>query len=180
MIYSIFSISSSLKYSDMDFIFQNDAINEILITKFNLEKVSYSDINRLIAQVISSITCPLRFNKNINMSNYIDWLIPFPKLHFLLSSYAPIISSEILQFEIINVDTITRQTFYKNSMFANCAEDYDRFISSFLIYKGVFNEKEISNSINKIIEQKNLKFGKWCETGFKYLFNYNFPTVIPR
>ena len=176
---SIFSISSSLKYSDMDFIFQNDAIKKILTTIYDLEKVYYIDINRFISQVISSITCPLRYNKNINMSDYIDWLIPFPKLHFLLSSYAPIIRPEILKFETINAYSITRDTFYKNSMFANCVEDYNIFISSFLIYKGVFNENEISYSINKIIEQKNLKFGKWCETGFKYLFNYDSPYAIP-
>ena len=157
---TIFSISSSLKYSDMDFIFQCDAIKEILTKKYHLKKVYYIDINQLIAQVISSITCPLRYNENINMSNYIDWLIPFPKLHFLLSSYAPNIRPEILSFETINADRITRDTFYKNSMLANCVEDYNIFISSFLIYKGVFNENEISYSINRIIEQKNLKFGK--------------------
>ena len=52
---SVLSIISSLKHSNIDFIFQNDAINQICINKSNIDKPSYTNINRLIAQVISSI-----------------------------------------------------------------------------------------------------------------------------
>ena len=174
---SVLSIISSLKHSNIDFIFQNDAINEICRQKFNIIKPSYYNINRLIAQVISSITCPLRYDDKNDISQFISCLIPFPKLHFLLSSYAPLCSSEIVPFENFSVAQITNETFYKNSIFANCNEKENRFITSCLMYRGYIISKEIIGAIEAIKGRYKIKFSDWCKTGFKSIINYN--PIVP-
>ena len=176
---SVLSIISSLKHSNIDFIFQNDAINEICRNKFYIEKPSYNDINRLIAQVISSITCPLRYDDKIDKSQFISCLIPFPRLHFLLSSYAPLCSIQIAPFEEFNVGQITHETFYKNSIFANCNEKENRFIASCLMYRGDAISKEVLATIETIKIKYKIKFPDWCKTGFKSIINSYPPCIVP-
>ena len=113
------------------------------------------------------------------MSQFISWLIPFPRLHFLLSSYAPLCSSEIVPFEEFNVAQITNETFYKNSIFANCNEKENRFIASFSMYRGDVISKEVLSSIETIKIKYKIKFPDWCKTGFKSIINSHPPCVVP-
>ena len=176
---SVFSIISSVKYSDIDFIFQNDAISQICINKFYIDKPKYKNINGLISQVISSITSPLRFEDKIDMSQFVSFLIPFPRLHFLLSSYAPLCSSEIVPYEKFSVAQITNETFYKNSIFANCNEKENRFIASCLMYRGWVNSGEVIGAIEAIKSKYKIKFLDWNKTGFKTIINFHRPYVVP-
>ena len=48
---------------------------------------------RLIAQVISSLTASLRFDGalNVDVTEFQTNLVPYPRIHFMLSSYSPVI-----------------------------------------------------------------------------------------
>ena len=49
-----------------------------------------------MAQVISSLTASLRFDGalNVDITEFQTNLVPYPRIHFMLSSYAPVISAE--------------------------------------------------------------------------------------
>jgi hypothetical protein len=49
-----------------------------------------------VAQVISSLTASLRFDGalNVDITEFQTNLVPYPRIHFMLSSYAPVISAE--------------------------------------------------------------------------------------
>lgn len=55
---------------------------------------NYTNINRVIAQVVSSLTAGSRFNGclNTDLNEFQTNLVPYPSLHFMLSSYAPIVT----------------------------------------------------------------------------------------
>ena len=163
---SILSISNSIKYSNIDFLFQNAPIEDILNCRPHIEKTSNLDINRFIAQVVSSIIFPLCDFEYVSMSKYMNLLVPssFPKLHFLLSSYSPLYNSINLE----NIENITRGTFYKNSMLAECLDDYNKLISSCLLYKGNASSSRVEFAIANLINRYNIHFVDGNKSGFEY------------
>lgn len=76
--------------------FDNEALYNICEKTLDIERPKYTNLNRLIAQVISSITVSMRFNGalNVDITSLYTNLVPYPKSHFMLSSYAPIMSNE--------------------------------------------------------------------------------------
>ena len=151
----------------IDYIFQNDIISIILQKKLKIYFPEQKNINRFIAQVISSITSPLRYEENCSMLQYFNWLTPNPKLHFLLSSYSPICHHSVVRYENFNVQSITDGTFHSNSMTANCPANYHKLISSLLIYRGgILYSDEVKEAINYVGNKYNIIFNNDKSFGF--------------
>lgn len=66
------------------------------ICRLNIDCPMYSHLNRLISQVVSSITASLRFDGalNVDMMEFQTNLVPYPRIHFPLASYAPLLPIE--------------------------------------------------------------------------------------
>ncbi len=59
----------------------------------------------LLSQVISSITASLRFDGalNVDLSEFQTNLVPYPRIHFPLTTYAPLINAEKAYHEEMRV-----------------------------------------------------------------------------
>ena len=73
-------------------------------------------------QVISSLTASLRFDGalNVDVTEFQTNLVPYPRIHFMLSSYSPVISAEKAYHEQLSVAEITNSAFEPASMMAKC------------------------------------------------------------
>lgn len=88
---SVLSTHSLLEHTDVAVMLDNEAIYDICKKQLDIERPKYDNLNRLIAQVISSLTASLRFEGalNVDLTEFQTNLVPYPRIHFMLSSYAP-------------------------------------------------------------------------------------------
>ena len=107
---------TTLEHCDVGFLVDNQAIYDMC--KFNLavERPTYTNLNRLIAQIISSITASLRFDGaiNVDLNEFQTNLVPYPRIHFPMATYSPVISADkvnILESQFLNFVNLFVSTF---------------------------------------------------------------------
>lgn len=89
---SILTTHTTLEHSDCAFMVDNEAIYDICRRNLDIERPTYTNLNRLIGQIVSSITASLRFDGalNVDLTEFQTNLVPYPRIHFPLATYAPV------------------------------------------------------------------------------------------
>ena len=118
---AVLHLSKLIDHVDVSFTLENSAIYRQCQTKLGIERPTYNNLNRLVAQVISSHTVSLRraSDFNIDINEYSTNLVPFAKRHFMMTSFAPLRSPENAN-ETLSVDKITHDAFEEDMLFADC------------------------------------------------------------
>eukprot|EP00375_Theileria_parva_P001057 XP_763728.1 tubulin subunit alpha [Theileria parva strain Muguga] len=184
---SVLSTHSLLEHTDVAVMLDNEAIYDICKRNLDIECPTYTNLNRfalrclLIAQVISSLTASLRFDGalNVDVTEFQTNLVPYPRIHFMLSSYAPVISSFKAYHEQLTVAEITNSAFEPNNMMAKCDPRHGKYMASCILYRGDVVPKDVNAAVANIKTKKTIQFVDWCPTGFKVGINYQPPTVVP-
>lgn len=93
---TILTTHATIEHADCSFLVDNQALYSICRRNLNVERPSYTNVNRIFAQQVSSMTASLRFDGslNVDLAEFQTNLVPFPRIHFPMSSYAPIISGK--------------------------------------------------------------------------------------
>jgi tubulin alpha len=76
---------TTLEHSDCAFMVDNEAIYDICRRNLDVERPSYTNLNRLISQIVSSITASLRFDGalNVDLNEFQTNLVPYPRYDIL-------------------------------------------------------------------------------------------------
>lgn len=196
---AILTTHTTLNHSDCAFMVDNEAIYDICRRKLGIERPDYINLNRLISQVVSSITASLRFDGalNVDLTEFQTNLVPYPRIHFPLASYAPVVSSEkayhegnktillLLSFKKLyifagmSVSEITAELFDPSNQMVKCDPRQGKYMACCLLYRGDVVPKDVNASIAQMKAKSNVRFVDWCPTGFKVGINYQPPTVVP-
>ncbi|KAJ9516047.1 hypothetical protein QJQ45_024433, partial [Haematococcus lacustris] len=178
---SVLSTHSLLEHTDVAIMLDNEAIYDICRRSLDIERPTYTNLNRLIAQVISSLTASLRFDGalNVDITEFQTNLVPYPRIHFVLSSYAPIISAEKAYHEQLSVAEITNAVFEPASMMVKCDPRHGKYMACCMMYRGDVVPKDVNAAVATIKTKRTIQFVDWCPTGFKCGINYQPPTVVP-
>merc|ERR1711871_462611 len=177
----ILSTHAFLEHTDVAVMLDNEAIYDICRRSLDIERPTYTNLNRIIAQVISSLTASLRFDGalNVDVTEFQTNLVPCPRIHFMLSSYAPVISAEKAYHEQLSVAEITNSCFEPASMMAKCDPRHGKYMACCLMYRGDVVPKDVNAAVATIKTKRTIQFVDWSPTGFKCGINYQPPTVVP-
>ena len=177
----VLSTHSLLEHTDVSFMVDNEALYDICRRNLDIERPTYTNLNRLIAQIISSLTASLRFDGalNVDVTEFQTNLVPYPRIHFVVSSYAPVISAEKAYHEQLSVAEITNSAFEPASMLCKVDPRHGKYMAVCLMYRGDVVPKDVNASVATIKTKRTIQFVDWCPTGFKCGINYQPPTVVP-
>ncbi|NXO46105.1 TBA4A protein, partial [Locustella ochotensis] len=178
---SILTTHTTLEHSDCSFMVDNEAIYDICHRNLDIERPTYTNLNRLIGQIVSSVTASLRFNGalNVDLIEFQTNLVPYPRIHFPLTTYAPIVSAEKAYHEQLSVPEITNACFEFSNQMVKCDPRRGKYMACCLLYRGDVVPKDVNAAIAAIKTRRSIQFVDWCPTGFKVGINYQPPTVVP-
>jgi tubulin alpha len=172
-----------LDHTEVSIVLDNEAIYEICQKHLDIKRPSYENLNKIISKVISSMTASLRFKGelNVDLNEFQTNLVPFPRLHFMTTSVAPVTSKAKAENESSTVQNITDACFQPQNMLVKYLDFdviEDKYMAVSLNYRGDVKSKEANATVQWLKQNNKVSFVEWCPTGFKIGLNDVPPAVL--
>uniref|UniRef100_A0A1Q3EV54 Tubulin alpha chain n=1 Tax=Culex tarsalis TaxID=7177 RepID=A0A1Q3EV54_CULTA len=178
---SVLTTHTTMESSDCCFMIDNEATYDICTKNLQIGRPDYHHLNALVAQVVSSVTASLRFKgtMNVDLNEFQTNLVPYPRVHFPLVSYAPLLSASKAQHEFSSVSEITHAAFSQENTLVKCDPRTGKYMACCLLYRGDVVPKDINSAVSAIKAKRHITFVEWCPTGFKIGINQQAPSIMP-
>ncbi|SCV03789.1 LANO_0G06260g1_1 [Lachancea nothofagi CBS 11611] len=179
---TVLTTHTTLEHADCTFMVDNEAIYEMCKKNLDISRPSFSNLNNLIAQVVSSVTASLRFDGslNVDLNEFQTNLVPYPRIHFPLVSYAPILSKSKAHHESNAVSEITNACFEPGNQMVKCDPRSGKYMATCLLYRGDVVTRDVQNAVAQVKNKRTVQLVDWCPTGFKIGICYEPPTATPQ
>jgi tubulin alpha len=171
-----------LDHTEVSLLLDNEAIYGLCQRNLDVKHPSYENLNRLVCKVISSMTASLRFDgeMNVDLNEFQTNLVPFPRLHFMLTAMAPILTQEKIDASNNTVQQITDDCVQPVNFLAKF-KDFDavedKYMAISLNYRGDVKAKEANATVQWLKTNNKVSFVEWMPTGFKIGLN-DVPAVV--
>ena len=105
--------------------------------------------------------------------------MPYPRIHFPLVAYAPVVSAAKAAHEANSVMEITAACFEPNNQMVKCDPRNGKYMATCLLYRGDVVPKDTHSAIAHLKTKRTIQFVDWCPTGFKIGICYQPPQNVP-
>ncbi|KAI8445067.1 tubulin alpha-1B chain [Phakopsora pachyrhizi] len=152
---SVLTTHTTLEHVDCSFMVDNEAIYDICRKNLGVQSPGFTNLNRLIAQVVSSVTASLRFDGSLN----VDLKRAF--------------------HESNSVAEMTMSCFEPNNQMVKCDPRQGKYMSCALLYRGDVVPRDANAAVATIKTKRTIQFVDWCPTGFKLGICNEPPANVP-
>jgi tubulin beta len=155
--------------ADEVFCIDNEALHDICFRTLKISSPSYGDLNNLVSQVMSGVTCSLRFPGQLNadLRKLAVNLIPFPRLHFFLVGFAPLAARAAKEYQVSNVPELVSQMFDKRNMMAACDPTRGKYLTASVMFRGKMSTKEVDDQMLLVQNKNSPYFVEWIPNNIK-------------
>lgn len=118
---------------------------------------------------MSAVTASLRFEGavNVDLIEFQTNLVPYPRIHFPLITYAPFVPATKAMHEQLSVAQLTNSCFEPANQMVKCDPRKGKYMSCCLLFRGDVVPTDVNNAIANIKSKRSIMFVDWCPTGFK-------------
>jgi tubulin beta len=163
------SIHQLVENADAVFCIDNEALYDICFRTLKLSDPSYSDLNHLVSQVMTGVTCCFRFPGQLNsdLRKLAVNLIPFPRLHFFMVGVAPLTPRNSAAFRTYSVAELSAQMFDARNMMAATDPRNGKFLTASTVFRGPISTKEVEQQMLNIHSKHSAQFVDWIPNNIK-------------
>ncbi|KAF7332060.1 Tubulin alpha chain [Mycena kentingensis (nom. inval.)] len=194
---SVLTTHTTLEHSDCSFMVDNEAIYDICKKNLGVTSPSFSNLNRLIAQVVSSITASLRFDGslNVDLNEFQTNLVPYVaflnvRAFYDMGTASPASTSrwqpwprssarKKAHHEQNSVSEMTFSCFEPGNQMVKCDPREGKYMACALLFRGDVVPKDVSAAVAVIKTKRTIQFVDWCPTGFKLGICNEPPSYVP-
>lgn len=157
------SVNQLLENVDEVVVLDNEALYQICSQSLNIKTPSFADMNELVSRAMSGITACLRYPGQLNsdLRKLAVNLIPFPRLHFFLTGYAPLTNSANSAFRQYTVAELTSQQFDSKNMMCACDPRRGRYLTAAAIFRGKVATRDVDECMREIHQRYAPYFVEW-------------------
>jgi tubulin beta len=160
---AMLSMHQLVDNGDLTVCIDNEALYDISVNILKNPSPSFENLNELIARVMCGVSTSLRFPGQLNgdLRKLGMNLIPFPRLHFLMPSYAPFHSSGSRAFQKNSVPELTKALFDRKNLLVACDPRNGRYLTAATIFRGKISSREAEVSVRDLQTKGSLQFVEW-------------------
>jgi tubulin alpha len=115
----------------------------------------------------------------VDLNEFQTNLVPYPRIHFPLVAYAPVVSPSKAKHEKHSVQEISMACFEKYNSMVKCDPQSGKYMATCLLYRGDVVPKDVHNSVATLKTKRTIQFVDWCPTGFKIGICFQPPQEVP-
>uniref|UniRef100_A0A0X3PNG3 Tubulin alpha-2 chain n=1 Tax=Schistocephalus solidus TaxID=70667 RepID=A0A0X3PNG3_SCHSO len=170
----------SADFCDINCIFDNSALYEICTNQLSILRPTYTSVNRVISPLIAGVTATMRFKCQLNahITEYLTNLVPFPRAHFPMLSFAPFCTDIASERDKYSTEVLTRLVFNRShrTISANLADGIA--MATCMTYRGDHSIADVAKVIQKM-RNDYLSTVSWCPTGYKIAYTPQPQVSVP-
>jgi len=166
---AVLSFHQLVENADECFLLDNEALYDICFRTLKLTTPTYGDLNHLVSAAISGVTCGLRFPGQLNcdLRKLAVNLIPFPRLHFFMTGFAPLTSRGSQQYRALTVPELTQQMFDAKNMMCAADPRHGRYLTAAALFRGRMSTKEVDEQMLNVQNKNSSYFVEWIPNNMK-------------
>jgi tubulin alpha len=112
------------------------------------------------------------------MNEFQTNLVPYPRIHFPLASYAPFLPKTKAIHEQITVNDLTSELFKNENQMVKCDCSNGKFMACCVLYRGDVTPKDVNAAIADAKIKRGINFVDWSPAGFKIGINNKPPMLV--
>lgn len=160
---SILALNYLIDECDSNIIIDNEALYSIAQNQLKKKDISFSFINKIVKRVMLDTTSSLRFGgfNNAGVRKLLTNLCPFPRMHFLTTTLAPITNQIDKRYDVMGPQQIVRELFdSKNSI---CMSDLSqgKLLTGAAIFRGKVETSSAESSLSSLRNKNSGNFVEW-------------------
>ncbi|CAG9824428.1 unnamed protein product [Phaedon cochleariae] len=163
------SLHQLIENTDETFCIDNEALYDICIRTLKLASPTYGDLNHLVSLTMSGVTTCLRFPGQLNadLRKLAVNMVPFPRLHFFITGFAPLTARQSQLFSAHSVPELTTQMFDSKNMMAACDPRNGKYLTVAAIFRGRMSMKEVEEQMLGVQNKNSSNFVEWIPNNIK-------------